>query len=68
VPPLLSWLGGEPVTLTGEETARLRTGTQREVRGEGYVSPRDWSEEIKSRMRTMRESGSTPREILKKYA
>lgn len=64
VPTFLSWLGGSPVTLTGEETAPRRSGRTRESKPEGYVPAREWSEETKSSMIQMRAEGKSTREIL----
>lgn len=59
VPPLLRWLGGESVRLSGEEEAPLLRA-RREGNGDVVGG---WSEEIRGRMREMRARGMSRMEI-----
>lgn len=67
VPTLLQWLGGNSVNLSGEEAARLRYKAKaREVAAEGLAPPREWSEETKAKIVSLREQGMSQGRIIKK--
>ncbi|WVR07779.1 hypothetical protein IAU60_004822 [Kwoniella sp. DSM 27419] len=57
VPPLLSWLGGQNVTLSGEEQAPKMQ--ERRV----YSGELEWSEDLVSRMQQLRAEGKSRNEI-----
>ncbi len=63
VPPLLKWLGGESVRLTGEEEAPLLR-KRREGKGDIIGA---WSEEMKDRMREMRAEGKSRMKIARRW-
>jgi len=62
VPPLLKWLGGESVRLTGEEEAPALRGWE-PARGDVVAG---WSEELKERMREMRARGMSRADIARR--
>ncbi|CAD6573949.1 MAG: hypothetical protein TREMPRED_000971 [Tremellales sp. Tagirdzhanova-0007] len=59
VPPLLRWLGGESVKLTGEEEAPLLR-ERREAKGDVVGG---WNDELISEMREMRAKGMSRTDI-----
>ncbi|KAK1921999.1 hypothetical protein DB88DRAFT_496831 [Papiliotrema laurentii] len=67
VPILLQWLGGSPVTLSGEEVAPRRVrGGRKPRRPEDMVPAKEWSEETKKKIVQLRQAGHSQLYIVRK--
>jgi hypothetical protein len=67
VPIVLQWLGGSPVTLSGEEVAPRRVrGGRKPRRPEDMVPAKEWSEETKEKIVQLRQAGHSQLYIVRK--